>query len=49
MPVRPSVPYSPGHRGYEESFMELLEQYPCPDDYIKSADIAAGEPVVKEF
>lgn len=49
MPVRPSVAYHANERIYEQNFMQLLEQYPVPEDYLQSADIASADPVVKEF
>jgi len=49
MKERPCVPYSKSEAEYEENFSRLLDQYPCPDDYIKTHDIIGDIPVVKEL
>jgi len=35
MDVRPTVPFSHDPVEYERNFAEMLELYPCPNDYIK--------------
>jgi hypothetical protein len=49
MPERPYVAYHPNEQIYERNFMDMLNKYPVPDDYLKDADISASEPEVKEF
>jgi hypothetical protein len=50
LPVRPSIAYTSNETIYEAQFARLLDQFPCPDEYIKDTDFLGSEqPVVKEF
>lgn len=49
MKERPYLVYSDNEAVYEAKFAQLLDKFPCPEDYIKSEDIIGSDPVVKEF
>eukprot|EP00428_Durinskia_dybowskii_P078831 CAMPEP_0170362080 /NCGR_PEP_ID=MMETSP0117_2-20130122/4143_1 /TAXON_ID=400756 /ORGANISM="Durinskia baltica, Strain CSIRO CS-38" /LENGTH=105 /DNA_ID=CAMNT_0010616477 /DNA_START=373 /DNA_END=690 /DNA_ORIENTATION=+ len=49
-PTRPELLLHSSHPGYEAHFQQLLEQYPCPEDYNADTDVAyKDDPVVKEL
>lgn len=49
MKERPSAKFSLDPKKYEESLEDLLDKYPCPNDYIKTTDIIGTDKIIKEF
>ncbi len=43
MEHRPAVVFSNDPEEYEANFVKMLERYPCPEDYIKSPELATKE------
>lgn len=49
MKERPVLLHTDNEAAYEAKFAQLLDRFPCPEDYIKTEDIIGRDPVVKEF
>ncbi len=51
MKVRPGLPprTAVNEKEYEARFSELLEKYPCPEEYINADDFIMSDLEVKEF
>ena len=49
MKERPIAVFNRNEEIYEENFSKLLDEFPCPDEYIKSSDFIGSDPTVKEF
>lgn len=43
MKVRPSVKFAQKENVYEDNFEKLLEQYPCPEDYVVPKDVYGNQ------